>query len=159
MFGFGIVSILSWAVIAFAILVMLILLLMNLYQGKDKDDSDDFHQPESFSENFAFGGMFKKINPEYFIWKELKKANELKERELNHGQSTQSNTTEVQESQRTQKVSNIFPFSKKCQTPGCDYINKDLKVLDRLWICPKCGTVYDRDGSTYPNMFKKTNQS
>ena len=35
------------------------------------------------------------------------------------------------------------PSSKRCH--NCGYINKDLKLSDREWICPKCGKKQSRD--------------
>lgn len=34
------------------------------------------------------------------------------------------------------------PSSKMC---GCGYIHRDLKLSDRIWTCPECGSVNDRD--------------
>lgn len=34
------------------------------------------------------------------------------------------------------------PSSKMC---GCGYIHRDLKLSDRVWTCPECGAVNDRD--------------
>lgn len=28
---------------------------------------------------------------------------------------------------------------------GCGYIHRDLKLSDRVWTCPECGAVNDRD--------------
>lgn len=46
----------------------------------------------------------------------------------------------------------FYPSSKMCSTEGCNYINKDLKLKDRKWTCPKCGTVHDRDLNASINL-------
>lgn len=28
---------------------------------------------------------------------------------------------------------------------GCGYVYRDLKLSDRIWTCPECGSVNDRD--------------
>lgn len=40
------------------------------------------------------------------------------------------------------KIGRFEPSSKMCE---CGYINKDLKLSDRKWICPSCGRHNDRD--------------
>lgn len=41
------------------------------------------------------------------------------------------------------KIDRYYPSSKTCHT--CGYVNVDLKLSDREWICPDCGSVIDRD--------------
>jgi len=40
-------------------------------------------------------------------------------------------------------IDRYFPSSKTCS--DCDYINNDLKLSDREWICLYCGVIHDRD--------------
>ena len=45
-----------------------------------------------------------------------------------------------------------FPSSKKCSTPGCGYVNKDLDLSVRQWACPECGVLHDRDVNAAVNI-------
>ena len=36
-----------------------------------------------------------------------------------------------------------FPSSKKCSV--CGFVHSELKLSERVWSCPNCGTVHDRD--------------
>lgn len=40
------------------------------------------------------------------------------------------------------RIGRFQPSSKMC---GCGYINRELRLSDRTWACPKCGTINDRD--------------
>ena len=40
-------------------------------------------------------------------------------------------------------IGRFEPSSKMCSK--CGYINKELTLSDREWICPVCGEVHDRD--------------
>ena len=48
------------------------------------------------------------------------------------------------------QVSRWFPSSKMCS--NCGSIKKDLKLSDRTYICPECGTVIDRDLNAAINL-------
>jgi len=50
------------------------------------------------------------------------------------------------------EASRWYPSSKTCSSPGCGYINKDLTLKDRFWICPKCGAKHDRDFNASFNL-------
>jgi len=41
------------------------------------------------------------------------------------------------------KIGRFDPSSKTCNS--CGYIKHDLKLTDRVWICPVCGEIHDRD--------------
>ena len=43
-----------------------------------------------------------------------------------------------------------FASSKTCNV--CGYVNKDLTISDRSWICPKCGTEHNRDQNSAINL-------
>ena len=43
-----------------------------------------------------------------------------------------------------------FASSKTCNI--CGYVNKDLTISDRSWICPRCGTEHQRDENAAKNL-------
>ena len=47
-------------------------------------------------------------------------------------------------------VNRFYPSSKTCH--NCGYINKKLKLSDRQWICPECGSVIERDYNAALNI-------
>ena len=47
-------------------------------------------------------------------------------------------------------VDRFYPSSKTCH--NCGYINKELKLSDRQWVCPKCGEVIERDYNAALNI-------
>jgi putative transposase len=51
------------------------------------------------------------------------------------------------------QVSRWFPSSKTCNK--CGYINDDLTLSDREWICPHCKTRLDRDRNAATNIFRQ----
>ncbi|MBV8316668.1 MAG: transposase [Planctomycetaceae bacterium] len=44
----------------------------------------------------------------------------------------------------------FFPSSKMCSR--CGQINDNLKLSDRIWTCPACGTSHDRDVNAAKNL-------
>ena len=47
-------------------------------------------------------------------------------------------------------VSKWFPSSKTCH--ACGYVHKELQLSDRMYICPVCGHVMDRDEQAAKNI-------
>ena len=47
-------------------------------------------------------------------------------------------------------VNRFYPSSKTCH--NCGYINNELKLSDRQWICPICGEVIERDYNAALNI-------
>lgn len=43
-----------------------------------------------------------------------------------------------------------FPSSKTCIACGC--VNKNLKLSDRIFVCPECGNEIDRDYQAALNL-------
>ena len=50
------------------------------------------------------------------------------------------------------KIGRFDPSSKICNK--CGYLNQDLALSDREWICPDCGTHHDRDINAAINIKK-----
>lgn len=48
------------------------------------------------------------------------------------------------------KADRFFPSSKTCN--HCGYVNKELKLSDREWVCPDCGCIIDRDRNAAMNL-------
>ena len=47
-------------------------------------------------------------------------------------------------------IDRFYPSSKTCS--DCGYINNELKLSDREWICTDCGVIHDRDLNAAINM-------
>lgn len=47
-------------------------------------------------------------------------------------------------------VDRFYPSSKTCNK--CGYVNKTLKLSDRVWICPDCGKIIERDYNAALNI-------
>ena len=50
------------------------------------------------------------------------------------------------------KIDRFYPSSKECY--DCGYINKDLSLKDRIWICPNCGKIHHRDWNAADNIHR-----
>ena len=50
-------------------------------------------------------------------------------------------------------VDRFYPSSKTCH--NCGYVNKELKLSDRQWICPQCGEVVERDYNAALNILNE----
>ena len=48
------------------------------------------------------------------------------------------------------RIGRFAPSSKTCSC--CGYINKELRLKDREWTCPKCNSVLDRDKNASINI-------
>ncbi|WP_459896177.1 zinc ribbon domain-containing protein [Desulfurobacterium crinifex] len=46
-----------------------------------------------------------------------------------------------------------YPSSKLCSV--CGYKNENLKLSDREWVYPNCGTKHDRDYNSTINLLKE----
>jgi len=49
----------------------------------------------------------------------------------------------------------FYPSSKSCSNVNCNYINDNLKLTDREWLCPNCGLTLDRDYNASLNILNK----
>ena len=47
-------------------------------------------------------------------------------------------------------IDRFYPSSKTCSV--CGYKKQDLRLSDREWVCPKCGTKHDRDINAAVNI-------
>ena len=50
------------------------------------------------------------------------------------------------------KIDRFYPSSKTCE---CGYVNKNLSLKDREWVCPECGKVNDRDLNAAQNILRR----
>ena len=50
-------------------------------------------------------------------------------------------------------VDRFYPSSKTCH--NCGYVNKQLKLSDRQWICPNCGKIINRDYNAALNILNE----
>lgn len=50
------------------------------------------------------------------------------------------------------KIDKWYPSSKTCE---CGFVNKNLSLRDRTWVCPACGAINDRDVLAARNILRK----
>jgi putative transposase len=50
-------------------------------------------------------------------------------------------------------IDRFYPSSKRCN--HCGYINKTLKLSDRQWTCPECGSIIERDYNASLNILEE----
>lgn len=50
------------------------------------------------------------------------------------------------------KANRFYPSSKTCSC--CGYVHKDLKLSDRIFVCPNCGFTLDRDYNATINLMR-----
>ena len=50
------------------------------------------------------------------------------------------------------KINRYYPSSMTCT---CGYVNKELRLSDRKWVCPHCGAVHDRDLLAANNILRR----
>ena len=48
------------------------------------------------------------------------------------------------------QIQRFFPSSKRCHV--CGYLHQELRLSERSWTCPNCGTVHDRDQNAALNI-------
>jgi len=49
-------------------------------------------------------------------------------------------------------INRFYPSSKLCE---CGYRNDQLSLHDRVWICPECGQIHDRDVNAAQNILRR----
>jgi len=59
-------------------------------------------------------------------------------------------TKALQNDKKVVLIGRYYPSSKTCSK--CGYIHKDLKLQDRHWQCPNCGSYHDRDYNAALNI-------
>ena len=89
-------------------------------------------------------------------WEERKESND----KSNHGKSVNDlgwyyfvqrlKTKAEEQGKIVIEANKWFASTKTCNI--CGYVNKDLTISDRSWICPKCGTELHRDENAAINL-------
>jgi putative transposase len=50
------------------------------------------------------------------------------------------------------KIDRYYPSTKTCSI--CGYVNENITLKERYWICPECKTKHDRDINASINICK-----
>ena len=58
-----------------------------------------------------------------------------------------------EQGKRLIKIDKYYPSSKQCSS--CGHIHTELKLHERTWICPECGTTHNRDYNAAINIKKE----
>ena len=58
-----------------------------------------------------------------------------------------------EQGKRLIKIDKYYPSSKLCSS--CKHIHTELKLHERTWICPECGTKHNRDYNAAINIKKE----
>ena len=56
----------------------------------------------------------------------------------------------LQNDKKVVLIGRYYPSSKTCSQ--CGYVHKELKLQDRNWCCPNCGSYHDRDYNAAVNI-------
>ena len=56
----------------------------------------------------------------------------------------------VKRGKAVSRIDRWYPSSKACSV--CGYVNDELTLEDRSWVCPCCGTAHDRDVNAAVNI-------
>ena len=59
-------------------------------------------------------------------------------------------TKALENNKQVISIDRFYPSSKTCSV--CGYKKEDLKLIDRSWVCPQCGTKHDRDVNAAVNI-------
>ena len=59
-------------------------------------------------------------------------------------------TKALENNKQVISIDRFYPSSKTCSV--CGYKKEDLKLSDRSWVCPNCGTRHDRDINAAVNI-------
>lgn len=118
------------------------------------------HRLANIRQNYIHKTTSKIVNkkPMFIVLEDLAVMNMMKNRHLSKAIQEQCWYEFYRQIQYKSSWNNIkfieadrfFPSSKLCSSCGC--INKNLKLSDRIYICPDCGNEIDRDYQASLNL-------